>query len=307
VFRVGEKDRGKRLDRFLVERIPALSRTWVQRAVGESIRVSWTASVRPSTRVRAGGEVRVGIPALEETPLEGGLEILARGPGWVAIDKPAGVPVHPVRRIRENSVIRRLRRQEGHERLRLVHRLDRETSGVLVVAEESATARLLSSAFERGEVRKEYIAVVAGEVAGQSGAVSVPIGRAIDSEIRIRLAPTANGKPARTGWCVEQRLGGRTLLRIHPHTGRRHQIRVHLAALGHPILGDLIYGRDDAAYLDLVRGRGDVRLGENGPRRQLLHCARIVLDGPTGAGIIDVEAPLPSDLLDEIGRSRRVL
>ena len=108
VFRVGPKDRGKRLDHFLRERIPALSRNWVQRAIGQRVSVSWT-------------------PPLEEEPLDLRLPILARGPGWMAVDKPAGVPVHPVNRVRENSLIHLLRRQEDDDRLRLVHRLDRES------------------------------------------------------------------------------------------------------------------------------------------------------------------------------------
>jgi RluA family pseudouridine synthase len=305
VFRVGPKDRGKRLDRFLQERIPALSRTWVQRAISRRVRVSWSVRVRPSTRVRAGGEVRVGFPPLRETPLDLKLEVLARGPGWLAVDKPAGIPVHPVNRVRANSLIRLLRRQEGDDGLRLVHRLDRETSGVLVVAGDPSTARALSTAFERGEVRKEYVAVVAGEVAGEAGTVTFPIGPSTDSEIRVRLAPSKAGKPAQTSWRVEQRLKGRTVLRVFPRTGRRHQIRVHLLALGHPILGDLLYGRDDADYLGLVRGDGDVRRDEDGPRRQLLHCARLVLPDPAGGPEIDVAAALAADVLVEIeGRSR---
>ena len=305
VFRVGAKDRGKRLDRFLQERIPSLSRTWVQRAIGRRIHVSWTATARPSTRVHAGGEVRVGFPPLHETPLDVVVEILARGPGWMAIDKPAGIPVHPVNHVRENSLIHLLRRQEGNNGLRLVHRLDRETSGVLVVAGDSVTARALSTAFESGEVLKEYVAVVAGDVVGDAGTVTLPIGPSTESEIRVRLAPSVSGKPAQTSWRVERRLEGRTLLRVFPRTGRRHQIRVHLDALGHPILGDLLYGRDDADYLDLVRRRYDARRDEDGPRRQLLHCARLVFPDPAGGRKIDVAAPLPADVLAEIdGRSR---
>jgi 23S rRNA pseudouridine1911/1915/1917 synthase len=257
--------------------------------------------------VLPGGEVRVGFPPLEEEPLDLHLSILARGPGWVAVDKPPGLPVHPVNRVRENSLIRLLRRQEDDDGLRLVHRLDRETSGVLLVAEDAATAGALSTAFQRGAVHKEYLAVVAGDVAGDAGAISMSIGPATDSEIRVRLAPSSRGKPARTSWRVERRLGGRSLLRIFPHTGRRHQIRVHLAALGHPVVGDLLYGRDDADYLDLVYRNRDARHDEDGPRRQLLHCARLVVPGPGGGPEIDVVAPLPADLVAEIERRSSVL
>jgi 23S rRNA pseudouridine1911/1915/1917 synthase len=105
------------------------------------------------------------------------------------------------------------------------------------------------------------------------------------------------GQPARTAWRVERRLAGSTLLRVLPATGRRHQIRVHLAAIGHPILGDILYGRPDEDYLALVRGTGDARLDGGGPRRQLLHCARLRFPDPAGpAGATrEVAAPLPAD------------
>ena len=106
-----------------------------------------------------------------------------------------------------------------------------------------------------------------------------------------------HGQSALTEWSVERRLDGRTLLRVRPATGRRHQIRVHLAAIGHPVLGDILYGRPDEDYLDLVRGERDARLDEGGPARQLLHCSRLVFPDPEeeGATPVEVTAPLPDD------------
>ena len=104
-----------------------------------------------------------------------------------------------------------------------------------------------------------------------------------------------------TRWRVERRLDGATLLRLFPETGRRHQLRVHLAAVGHPILGDILYGRPDADYLDLVSGKRDARRDEGGPIRQLLHCARLVFPDPAGAGTVEVASPLPSDFADILG------
>ena len=294
-FIVGKREGGKRLDHYLHDRIPGLSRTRIQEAIRDRVTVSWAASARPSTPLRPGGEIRIGWTPLPETLLEMDLPLLARGAGWLAVDKPAGIPVHPVNRVRENSLIRMLRRQEGQENLRLVHRLDRETSGVLLVAENGPAARALSMAFMNREVRKEYLALVHGAVNGERGRIDLPIGKAAGSEIYVKLE-AGPGKPALTEWSVEQRFSDRTLLRLWLRTGRRHQLRVHLAAVGHAIMGDILYGRPDSDYLNLVRGAGDARRVEGGPLRQLLHSARLVFEGPED-GHHDVTAPLPLDFV----------
>lgn len=293
-FVVGRREGGRRLDHFLHARIPGLSRTRIQQMIRNRVTVSWGATARPSTPVRAGGEIHIGWTPLPEDPLEIELTILARGPGWLAVDKPSGIPVHPVNTVRENSLIRILRRQEGREALRLAHRLDAETSGVLLVAEDSATARTLSAAFLAREVEKEYLALVSGVVRAESGRIDLPIGEDADSEIYLKLR-AGTGKEARTDWCVERRYADRTLLRLRPHTGRRHQLRVHVAAMGHPILGDLLYGYPDEAYLALVRGEGDARVAAGDPARQLLHCARMRFPDPAGPGRVEVTAPTPAD------------
>jgi len=296
LFLVGKRDRGKRLDRFLGERIPRLSRSRIQRAIHERVSLSWGVAARPATPVRPGGQVEIGYVPLPETLLEIRFPVLARGDGWLAVDKPPGVVVHPVNRVRENSLIRMLRRQEGRESLRLVHRLDRETSGVLLVAEDSATARSLSRAFFDGRVRKEYLAMVRGTAEAERGRIELPIGEAADSRVVFkRSAGNGGTERARTEWQVERRFDDRTLLRLFPATGRRHQLRVHLKAIGHPILGDILYGGGDGDYLRLVRGEGDVRHEGSGPRRQLLHCARLTFPNPTGEGTVRVQAPLPVD------------
>jgi 23S rRNA pseudouridine1911/1915/1917 synthase len=294
VFRVGPRDDGKRLDRFLHEKIPGLSRTRLQQAIRERVALSWADSARPSTRVRGGGEVHVGYSPLAEEPLELEIPVLARGAGWLAVDKPPVMPVHPVNRIRENSLIRMLRRQLGEESLRLAHRLDRETSGALLIAEDSASAGKLSTAFQQGRVLKEYLAEVRGVVEDESGRIELPIGEAVGSRVYTKRA-AGHGQPACTEWRVERRGADRTLLRLRPLTGRRHQLRVHLAALGHPVRGDILYGRDESAYLAMVRGEGDARAAAGGPSRQLLHCARMVFPAPADGSPTEVRAPLPAD------------
>jgi 23S rRNA pseudouridine1911/1915/1917 synthase len=298
VYRVGESDRGKRLDLFLKERIPKLSRTRIQEVIRARVSLSWGAPARPSTTMIPGGEVRLGTTPTDETPLDLEIPVIARGDGWLAVDKPAGIPVHPVNREVENTVIRMVRRGEGREGLRLVHRLDRETSGVLLLAEDPDSARALSTCFERGEVRKEYLALVRGVVEGERGEIDLPIGDDQDSRVYVRRKAGV-GKPAYTEWRVERRLEGHTLLRLFPKTGKRHQLRVHLAALGHPIFGDALYGRPDADYLDMVRGIRDPRREAGEPDRHLLHCA-VVAMAPPGYDL-RVEADLPPDFLTHLG------
>jgi len=295
LFDVGERDRGKRLDEFLHERIPGLSRSRIQRAIEARVTLSWGVRARPATPVRPGGSVQVGHTPIVEEVRDVVLPILARGSGWLAVNKPAGIVVHPVNSVRENSLIRMLRRQTGIESLRLAHRLDRETSGVLLVAEDAPAATSLSTAFARGDVRKEYLALVSGRVAGDEGTIALSIGEDERRRVFVRREVVEDGQHALTRWRVERRLSASTLLRLFPETGRRHQLRVHLSAIGHPILGDALYGRPDADYLDLVAGTRDARREDEAPPRQLLHCARLVFPDPAGTGSIEVLAPLPPD------------
>ena len=290
IYTVGRTDVGKRLDHFLHEKIPRLSRSRIQEMIRSRVILSWDARIRPATVLVPGGVVRIEYVPVSETLLKQEIPILARGDGWLAVDKPAGIPVHPVNTVRENTVIRMLRRQEGVEELRLIHRLDRETSGVLLVADNRSTARTLSMAFENRQVHKEYVAVVRGVVSENAGTVRLPVGKAPDSRVHVRQAAVA-GAPSETGWQVEGRGPAATMLRLFPRTGRRHQIRVHLEAIGYPVLGDPLYGRPDRDYLDLVAGKRDPRQQEGGPARQLLHCSRIVFgSGPAG---LDCVGPLP--------------
>ncbi len=293
-FDVGERDRGKRLDQFLHERIPGLSRARIQRAIEQRVTLSWGVRARAATPVRPGGAVQVGYVPIAEDVQDVPIPVLARGDGWIAVDKPSGLVVHPVNTIRENSLIRMLRRQEEDPDLRLTHRLDRETTGVLIVAGSAPVASRIATAFARGHVKKEYLAIVRGAVREGEGTIDLPLGSDASRRVYVRRAVVEQGERAVTRWTVRRRLDGATLLSLFPETGRRHQLRVHLAHAGHPIVGDLLYGGPERDYLDLVASGRDARREAGLPTRQLLHCARIVF--PAGDGVdVEVRAPLPAD------------
>ena len=294
-FLVGGREQGRRLDRFLQEHLPKWSRTRIQQTIRERVRLSWGVKARPSTPVRAGGEILIDWEPPEEELLELEIPIVDRGPGWLAIDKPPGIPVHPVGNEFENTIVRMMRRQCGNEAITLVHRLDRETSGAMLLASETAVAKVRAQAFLKDRVQKEYLAVVFGVPMEESGEIELPIGEAEESRVYTRRGIDEEGQPSLTRWQLEARYETRSLLRLFPKTGRRHQLRVHLEAIGHPILGDILYGRSDTDYLRLAAGDGDARKEQPGPKRQLLHCAKLAFDDG-----LTIEVPPPADFAEAL-------
>jgi 23S rRNA pseudouridine1911/1915/1917 synthase len=261
--------------------------------------------------LRAGMRVAAELPeavvpsvAAEALPLT----VLHEDAALIAIDKPPGMVVHPAPGSRSGTVVNALLHRLGTldgvgaaERPGIVHRLDKDTSGVLLVARTVAALEALARQFRARTVEKRYVALVHGAVRGERGTVDRPIGR--DPRDRKRMSVHARGgRTALTRFTVRERLPGATLLDVAPETGRTHQIRVHLASLGHPIVGDAVYGARRR------RAAGEAGAILAACPRQALHAARLVVVHPlTGAPLV-LEAPLPADLrtvLEALRKSAR--
>ena len=224
-------------------------------------------------------------------------------PDFVVVDKPAGLVAHASGAFLQNTFVPELERRLG-TRLLLVHRLDRETSGLLLLAKNAAANAALQAQFEAGTVHKHYLAVVHGVVRDDRYTIDAPIGPSEHSAIGVRRAVgeigAARMRTAQTDVEVRERFALHTLLRLVPRTGRTHQLRVHLEHAGHPLVGDKLYGRSDAEYLDYVRHvkaggdpAWDKRLGAG---RQLLHATALHFAHPRHAGDLELAAAMPADM-----------
>ena len=313
-FQVGAPASGTRLDLFLAAACSDLSRSRIQRLIQEgAVRVDGAAAKR-SHAMRAGESVTVEVPEprtpellAEDIPLS----ILYEDDQLLAIDKPAGLVVHPApghpSGTLVNALLHHVRDLEGvggELRPGIVHRLDRDTSGVLLVAKTDRAHQMLSRQMRRRSLRKEYLAVVAGVPRVRKGEVSFAIGRDPRDRKRMKAIRTSSAgeelpagtREAKTLYEIERDWFalGLALLRCRLVTGRTHQIRVHLAAADLPIVGDPVYGRP---RYPRVRDRAlEARL-QSFPR-QALHAERIAFHHPTTQELVEVVAPVPQDLQD---------
>jgi 23S rRNA pseudouridine1911/1915/1917 synthase len=299
---VDEAGAGARLDRFLAERLPDLSRARLQALIeGGQVRVDGQAA-KAAARVRPGQAVTVEVPApLPARPLPEDipLAIVHQDVHLLVLDKPAGLAVHPGAGRSTGTLVnallhhvRDLSGVGGVLRPGIVHRLDRGTSGLMVVAKDDATHRALARQFAERTVEKEYLAVVLGVPARPRDTIELPIGRDPVHRQRMSLrAPRA--RSARTTYQVVEALDHAALLRVRIHTGRTHQIRVHLAGVGHPVAGDPTYG---GGRRPAGSRRAQAREALEALARPALHSARLAFDHPGTAARLAFESPLPADL-----------
>ncbi len=259
-----------------------------------------------TTQVTGGDQVACDLPNFAPPAVNLDVAILYEDAWLLVVDKPPGLRVHSQGRFVTANLIYYLRyqHQPPYPEVHLAHRLDADTSGVLALARDKTTLAALARQFERGDVRKTYLALVHGAPDTDAAAIDLPIGRIGDGEVP-RYGVTAEGKTAVTHMRVLERFGDEyALLELQPAHGRTHQLRVHCAAIGHPLVGDALYTMNDAAYLAWRReGRhqGEMDL----IARQALHCARLELWHPERETAVSFTAPLPADMADLLARLRK--
>ena len=308
----GSSDAGTRLDRFIAAQCPELSRTRVQELIDSGrVNVDGTVAIKGALRLRGNEKITIEIserPALVAKAESIPLEVLYEDEDVIAINKPAGMTVHagagnPSGTLVNALLGRGLELSKGGDPLRpgIVHRLDKETSGVILVAKNDAAHAKLGEAFQQRAVKKTYIALVQGILKEKTGSIELAIGRDPIHRTRMatprksgRGAAPANPRQARTDWRVLAGVNDTTLVEVQLHTGRTHQIRVHFSALKHPVVGDTLYGA--AANLRI----GKVALPKL--ERNFLHAARLGFAQPRTGDWIEVRAPLPEELREFLAK-----
>jgi 23S rRNA pseudouridine1911/1915/1917 synthase len=302
-FVVEESFAGHRLDHYLKRKIPRLSRTRLQEIIRTQLRGPEGRRLKPSSSVQIGDELVIRRAARPEPSCPRDVGVLYRDDHLLVLDKPAGLPVHASAKFYFNTLTRVLAEKFPGEPLQIAHRLDRETSGILVVARGRPAASRLKTAFARKQARKTYLAVVRGVPpwpdAGD-GVHEIDLPLALTDEagaLDVRMVPRPGAPPALTRVSVALRRTAHALVRCEPVTGRQHQIRAHLAAAGFPIVGDKIYGQDDALFRDYcARGLTDEILARLELPRHALHAASIEIAHPASGEAMRFESPLPPDL-----------
>jgi 23S rRNA pseudouridine1911/1915/1917 synthase len=303
-FEAGETDAKERLDRLITARLGDLSRSRVKSLI-EMGRVALDGQTitNPSARVKPGQSVSIDIPAAIEAvpqPQSIALDIAYEDDQLLVIDKPAGLVVHPAPGNQDATLVNAvlahcgdsLQGIGGVRRPGIVHRLDKETSGLMVVAKTALAHNALSAAFAARTIERAYWGIVWGAPVPREGIVDRPIGRSPSN--RKKMAVVATGKPAVTGYRVLRILGmAASLIECRLKTGRTHQIRVHMATLGHSLVGDPVYGRIPSA-VRTSRSRGDTALAAF--PRQALHAHLLGFEHPTTGKIMRFESDFPPDI-----------
>ena len=286
---------GIRLDKYVGEKCPELSRTHAQRLIAEGYITVNNRVTKAGLKLSAGDRVDIVIPPTPPSPLLPEaipLKILYEDDDLLVIDKPPGLTVHPAPGHPSHTLINAVLSHFPHladisDSLRpgVVHRLDKDTSGVMLVAKNSVAQINLAEQFRAHSVVKAYLVLVKGHLTPENGIIEAPIGR--DPRNRKRMAVVTRGREARTEYQVVRYIDDFTLLEVRPETGRTHQIRVHLSAIGYPVVGDAMYGVKSAVL-----------------SRQFIHASRLGFKSPSTDEYVEFTSELPADLeqaLKDIG------
>ena len=299
-FTVAEEEAGLRVDHFLKKKISRLSRTRLQRIAKTQVTKNGS-RVKPSTSVSAGDELVLRREAQPEPPCPRTFDVLYDDERMMVIGKPAGLPVHSSAKFYFNTLTRVLDERFPGQMTQICHRLDRETSGVLVIARDREAAKILKGAFAKKTARKVYRAIVYGVPTWEHCVVDKPLGLVTgEGELNIRMEVRDHDSlPSKTELRVIESTGQHSLIECKPITGRQHQIRAHLAAIDHPIVGDKLYTHGEEAFKAFCETGMTAKLRERFVlERQALHAFSIEIVHPDDGRTLRVEAPLPPDLAD---------
>ncbi len=302
---VTEKHFGKRLDMFISHYEPHISRNRIQTLIKDGHALVNGSSEKPGYKVKLGESITLELPerqVREVLPEPIPLYVIFEDPHIIVLNKPPGLVVHPAPGNYTGTLVNALLYHYGslpsqgphtdeRERAGIVHRLDKDTSGVIVVARTHEALRSLSSQFKNRVVKKRYVALVAGVIKKGSGTIEVGLGRHVKERKKISVH-THRAREAVTLFTVKERFRNATLVEVEIKTGRTHQIRVHMAYIGHPILGDQVYG-----------GTRGVRAGGQFPR-QMLHAETLSLLHPDTGTPLSFTAPPPADMASVIEKLR---
>jgi len=296
-----DKAQGQRLDHFLVEMLPDYSRARLQGLIKDGfVRVDGMPTGKPGLKLEQGAAVTVVVPPTAPSGIVGEnipLDILFENQDVVVINKPAGMVVHPAAGHQTGTLVNAILGHDpeiegigGEDRPGVVHRLDKETSGLILLAKNDAAHHWLQDQFRLRKVEKTYLALVDGKPPTPSGRVEAAVGRDPSHRKRMAVVPKERGREAISEYRTLESFPAHTLLEFHPLTGRTHQIRVHCAFLGCPIVGDRVYGlKQPSLPID----------------RHFLHAGRIRITLPGESEPREFEAPMDETLLDVLARLRQ--
>ncbi len=318
------------MENLLTSRVPAAGAgtplaAWLAARFRYFDEVAWVAEIAAG-RLRCNGALATAAHRLavgdridyQPPPAAAGavqppVPIVHHDPDFVVVDKPAHLVAHADGAFAQHTFLHALARDHNDgQPFHLVHRLDRETSGLLLLARNAEANALLQAQFPTGVVEKHYLAIVHGKVAVPTFTIEAAIGPALGSSVAarrgVRPSGTAKARPARTEVQLLEQFAAYALLRLTPRTGRTHQLRVHLEHCGHPLVGDKLYGRSDAEYGEYVqhlKAGGEPTWGHRlGAGRQLLHAAELALAHPRSGARLHLEAPLPADFATFLASAR---
>lgn len=310
-FHISPEDEGARLDHFLVSRSLALSRSRIQELIKKgAVSVNGMVS-RPSSRVRTGDHITLSIPPPSPTVVQPEpvvFSIVYEDGSVVVVDKPAGLVVHPAPGHATGTLVhgllwrcRDLSGIGGVTRPGIVHRLDRDTSGLMVVAKNDRAHEVLAHQFKSGKIKKEYRTLVHGLLQGRKGIIDAPIARHSRKRKEMAVVQGRGKEAITTWWLLESFQAGFSFVRVSLKTGRTHQIRVHFSHIGHPVAGDAVYGYGKRWWKGHpLERKGIIRP----PRRQMLHAASLGFQHPESGQFMEFEAALPKDFREMIENLR---